>query len=297
MKKSYKSIISICTVLFIILTSFSGTAIKISKESNESDESPTMLGSKYALIIGTGMVSCPYSDYDARDMKNALVKNGWNSLNIKTLIGLTEATKNNILSSIKIWLDARENSNDLVLIFFSGHGKYNKIIAANVIEGIDPEKIEITGQELDEAVSQLESQKIVLIFDSCFSGSFTDIINPLSKPGRIILTACNSVELSRSDTNKLNGIFTYHLVNALNFADGTDKDNDKKISAREAFNYANVRTLLQLQNPQSYYGADADLIIAKKSKAKDKESLEKTMEFDFLKNRMLTIFFDKLRVL
>ena len=97
------------------------------------------------------------------------------------------------------------------------------------MEGIDSNIYTITSQDLDDAFSRLESETIVMIFDSCFTGSFTELINPLSKPGRIIISACNAIELSSSSNELMNGIFTYYFSNALDFGEGltdADKNND-----------------------------------------------------------------------
>jgi len=265
----------------LILVSSTTSASIITKDKNEKiktkDESKPKgdgISNKWALIVGVGIASCPYTTYDALDMKNALIKHGWNTAQIKCLTGLLEASKTNILNKIEGWLDLNEDADDTVLFYFSGHGYYGHICAANIIEGGDPSNYEISSKELDDAFSKLESEKVVIIFDSCMSGSFTDLINPLSKSGRMILSACGSLETSVGSEELKNGLFTYYLSKALNFDDEfgeADTNNDKCVSAEEAFYYAKIRTTISypLQHPKIYDGISGDITITKQSRSRN----------------------------
>lgn len=272
MKKIYPLFI----FLIIILSSFSVNSISRKTEIEKDpiiDDFSSKEENRYALIIGTGVLSCTYSIYDAIDVKNSLNQNNWKQKNIKILTGISginKATKENIIKNIENWLDNKENENDIVLIYFSGEGRYNLIAAADKKPfDEDPSEIEITGEELNSALEKLESNRIVLVFDSCNSGSFTKLSNELTKQGRVIISACKALELSFSNDDLRNGIFTYYFTCALNGIDGfgnIDKNSDGWVSISEAFSFAKPRTILkspitQKQHPQIFNGCSEDIKI------------------------------------
>ena len=265
-----KNLLILLIIISVSFSSFNVFAVSIQNDEltveiyNENVE-------KYALLVGVGIASCPYTIYDVLDMRDALISHGWKNSNIKCLTGLIEASKSSILNNIEGWLDFHEDSNDIVLFYFSGHGSYNHIMGANIISGGDPDKYEISGHELDYSLSKLESKKILVILDSCYSGSFTEIINPVSNPGRMILASCGPLETSTYSPDHQNGIFTFYLSCALDFVHGfsnVDRNKDNWISANEAFSYAKKTVPFSniFQHPHKYDGIPDDLLITKQNK-------------------------------
>jgi len=96
-------------------------------------EEPDGVVERWAVIVGiddyegSGSSDLPWSVEDALDMKNVLISHGWKSDHIKLLIN-SEATGSNIRSAIR-WMDSKEDEDDIVVFFFSGHGFYGNSIA------------------------------------------------------------------------------------------------------------------------------------------------------------------------
>jgi len=122
---------------------------------------------RWAVIVGaSGDI---YGDYDAIDLNDTLVNHGWQADHIKLLIfpayhddrWYIEANKENIINAIR-WMESKEDEDDIVLFFFSCHGGYKEIY---VRWGT------ITCEELNNELNNFESNSMVIIFNSCFSGS------------------------------------------------------------------------------------------------------------------------------
>jgi hypothetical protein len=101
------------------------------------------------------------------------------------------------------WLDENEDSNDVSIFYFAGHGGCNSY-GHEYIRLFDAK---ITDEELDTQLDNLEG-KVIIILDSCKSGGF---IEELHQNKRVILTACSKDELAYQDNNLQSGIFGYFL--------------------------------------------------------------------------------------
>ena len=202
-----------------------------------------------------------------------------------------EATKDNIEDAISDWLDPLEDEDDVVLFYFSGHGCYGYDLAPiDETDGYDeyicPYDIlpysyanNIRDDELDNWLDDLESDNIVVILDSCFSGGFIDraigiesglpptdprdgFTRDLSQSGRVILTGCAEDEYGWEDSALGHGVFTYYILEALDELELTDANGDNEISVEEVFNYAApkvVECMEGYQYPQIDDGYAGDL--------------------------------------
>jgi hypothetical protein len=159
----------------------------------------------------------------------------------------------------------------------------------------------IRDDELDQWLSVLNAGKIVVVLDTCFAGGFLnsmtringesgeetrflasadepneaivndDFSKDISKPGRVVLTACAENEDSNEDADIQNGAFSYFTIDGLrNQGKIADTNSNHEISAQEIFNYAAPLTLsfsqnsshLTVQHPQMYdgYGSQISLL-------------------------------------
>jgi hypothetical protein len=219
-----------------------------------------------------------YTDDDARDIRDTTVNlAGFSSGNVILLIN-SNATKASIESAIN-QLDARENKNTLVVVSFSGHGGQVPDVAPyDEVDGYDefiaPYDTTLTGDniilddELDEWLSRLESEHVVVAVDSCNSGGMIDyagvatgrgigfvlktqgvvaqvaeadgLAADINKKGRVVLVASRTDQESWEFGALNNGVFSYYFVEGFSstIADG---DGNGRISAEEAFSYLECR--------------------------------------------------------
>jgi len=226
--------------------------IKIDEEANQDPGDVNY----YALIIGVEI----YGDHDfnekmikyadkiddgAKKMYDLLnMTENFKEENIKMILN-ENATSEKIKESITTWLDDREDENDVVLIYITGHSW--KIPFANRAKGhafyfsYDVNTSEysenaITDIEFDTCIDTLESEHIVVIFDTCFSGRMLAV----RQQGRTILAAGGRYLFCPvdEDDNLGSGIFTYFLLQA--FSGIADINNDGWVTAKEAFTYAKM---------------------------------------------------------
>ena len=208
-----------------------------------------------------------------------LVAGQTTTCNLKLLVD-SQATKAAIHAAIVNWLDPLEDENTVVVIFFSGHGMYapdddgdendpyDEFLVPYEIEWDDSQgrwrhEMAIRDDELNEWLSVLESQKIVILVDSCFSGgiieaaagearglpwqpSATAEVNAaqwqdgfaqdIQGPGRVILTASAEGQSSWEFGELQDGVFTYYLLEAFR-SPSADANSNGWISAEEAYAY------------------------------------------------------------
>jgi hypothetical protein len=213
------------------------------------------------------------------------------------------ATKTAIREAFR-WLDQWEREDTLVLITFSGHGGYmedappldetdgyDEFIVAAESDGTSDMAGVISDDELAEWLDELESNNIVVIVDSCFSGGMISsqthlpsqrvrtlmpqsdvhlmagdgLVQDISGPGRIIITASSDTQASWEFGALEGGALSYFLIQAL-LDPTTDTDDDGKIAFEEAFNYAASRVdgyvygqTNEHQNPQMSDGIDGNV--------------------------------------
>lgn len=223
----------------------------------------------------------------------------------------SQATKAGIQDAIITWLDAREDENTLVVFFFSGHGMYDLDDNGDENDPYDefivPYDVDcnpcypqvqnpvwlsqtaIRDDELDSWLDQLESKRIIVAVDSCFSGGLVEAsagtIKTLSlgaeMPGplqvgdgfaldvsegdRVVLMASREDQESAELGTLKNGAFSHYLVKAL-WSASADANGDGLVSAEEAFNY--LKDLVDStvfsetgkhQNPQIYDGVPGEV--------------------------------------
>jgi len=222
-----------------------------------------------------------YPTSDAYDGEDVLMTAGaFNSANSVSLLD-AQAIKAAIHAAIVNKLDPLEDENTVVVIFFSGHGMYapddngdendlyDEFIVPYEIEWDSVEErwryeMAISDDELDSWLSVLESQHIVVLIDSCFSGGMIEVSGvsetkglswrPVSQgemtaeqwrdgfardiqgPGRVVLTASAEDQGSWEFGELKNGVFTYYLVEALR-SPSADANSNGWISAEEAYAY------------------------------------------------------------
>jgi hypothetical protein len=161
---------SFCLLLCLLVVSFSADA-----------------ATQRALLIGVsnyeaGLPPLAGSKNDVMLIRELLVhKFGFDRANIQVLID-EQATRQGIFAAVEN-LSKRSGPDDIVLIHFSGHGSQAPDTNGDEPDGFDetilphdsrtPGIADITDDEINTLVSRFDSQSVVVILDSCHSGTGT----------------------------------------------------------------------------------------------------------------------------
>ena len=138
------------------------------------------------------------------------------------------------LNGVRTELAALESASpdDVVVIFFSGHGAPTHHLVAYDTTPLDIEGSGIALDELTERFSAIPARRLVCVLDCCFSGgmgakvlmptvrardlrSTDELLDRMSGQGRIILTASNADQEAWEHAGLGHGFLTYHLIEAL----------------------------------------------------------------------------------
>ncbi len=166
----------------------------------------------------------------------------WGVSNIRLLTD-SSATKSAILSAI-YWLSHNAGPDDTVLFTFSGHGSDGLGGYFCPYDSLpDSYDNDITATELDDALSAINANQVVVVLDCCFAGIFQ---YSMSNNGRVIMMASSWDEESSEYEELEHGVFTYYILQAIDDFGFTDTNGDYELSAEEIFNYA---------GPETYYYA------------------------------------------
>ena len=121
---------------------------------------------------------------------------------------------------------------DIVVLFFSGHGAPSHHLVAHDTNPVDVEGTGLPLAELTERFAAIPARRLICILDCCFSGgmgakvlmpevaarelrSTEDLLQRMSGDGRVILTASNASQEAWEQATLGHGFLTYHLIEAL----------------------------------------------------------------------------------
>jgi hypothetical protein len=165
----------------VVVTNDYGTVeeTRVIHALEEKNASPPITGKSHLVVIGindyTTWQPLNNAQNDAATIANLLTSKYQFSRNNLTTIYNAEATKMAILNTLK-QLDNRVKSNDNVLIYFSGHGIYDKDayegywIPYNAPLRKSSDKF-ISYTEINNALCGLDCQNVYLIADNCYGAN------------------------------------------------------------------------------------------------------------------------------
>lgn len=163
----------------------------------------------------------------------------------------------------------KANYNDLVFIYFAGHGAPDPTRPDNLYllpYDANTKALAATGFPMWDVKTalrrQIKAERVIVVADACHSGgtkdgeanpingSFGDLFTPSR---RVILTAADDNELSYEDAKwgGGHGVFTYNFIEALKGA--ADSDKNGIVTFQEAADYVAVKVKADTngrQNPQ-----------------------------------------------
>ncbi|MGB3546476.1 MAG: caspase family protein [Saprospiraceae bacterium] len=213
-------------------------------------------GKVYALIVGVSTYShmpvLRFPDDDAYRIYGFLKSPEGGAVpdeRLKILID-EDATRANILGELRS-LFRRAGPQDLVFIYFSGHGQPGAFLPIDY-NGTDNK---LYHRELRELLDASPARYKLLLADACHSGSLlsardgsepTDILQryytELSKAaaGTALLMSSKSNETSLESSGLRQGVFSHFLIRGLKGE--ADRDGDRVVTMRELYQYVRERT-------------------------------------------------------
>jgi hypothetical protein len=236
-------------------------------------ELATGQGKRHALVIGINeyrqgvggaLNKLDFAARDAEALARALsVRGGFNPGSV-VLLKDQDATRTRVIESLKS-LRSRVSEEDVVLIYFSGHGSmgtgndgrghYYLIPQDGVLTNLNGTAL--MDDLLEELIGQLPSRQVVIILDACYSGGGTGAIRargaknptlttppaprPLIEPtaGRIFMAASKPEQVAWEDDRRKGGLFTSYVIEGLSGA--ADRDGRGIVTALDLYQFVAPR--------------------------------------------------------
>lgn len=143
-----------------------------------------------------------------------------------------EATRNNIMKALND-LRKKLTENDSLLVFYSGHGEYNKETEASYWLPVDADKDDNTkwleSRSISDQFKLISAKHVLVVADSCFSGTMTRSVNQglsknstrenylnklFEKPSRVLIASGGNEPVTDAG-GKGHSIFSDVLITAL----------------------------------------------------------------------------------
>lgn len=221
----------------------------------------------WAVVIGIDRYQntrhLKYAVNDARAFYDHLIRNNHIPEENVTLLLNEEARLTRLRSILGTRLKNKAGKEDMVIIFFAGHGACEKDVTSPDKDGLekyilpydaDPKDLYASAlpmSEISRIFNRIQSERLIFIADACYSGASGGrtinlagiraniseaFLNRIaSGKGRIILTASGANEVSSEDDKLKHGVFTYFLLEGLRGKADTDKDGI--ITVDEVYRY------------------------------------------------------------
>jgi tetratricopeptide (TPR) repeat protein/uncharacterized caspase-like protein len=217
-------------------------------------------GRTWAVVVGIskyqklpGGQQLQFADRDAALFADAIQKRGVSAQNVKLLTGV-EATSAAIKSAVGNWLARSVSESDTVLIFFSGHGLFEREFGESYLLGYDsdpkdPYGTALSVSELGQALARrIRSGRVLVIADAVrrdffdpesdtnSSRAFEQAFDQLTatRPGLSAIIASGPGEFSREGQRWGGyGVFAKHLADVL--FDGASRTGDLAATTDELY--------------------------------------------------------------
>ena len=207
-------------------------------------------GRKYAVIVGVSkyqdpdIISLRFASADAESVYQFVTHpegGGFPKENVRLLTD-EQATREGIMNTIGIWLPSQVKPDDMVLLFYAGHGGVEPDLTGEEVDGNSKYIIPydanlgslfstaILNSMMTTMLERIHSNQMVFLIDCCYSGGSTsglgdvrsvspagtkvetDVYNDFSGSGRVIISASLPNQLSFELPEWNHGLFTYNLL-------------------------------------------------------------------------------------
>lgn len=176
------------------------------------------------------------------------------------------ATRDHILTVLRKEF-SRSTPDDEIIFVFSGHGVPGGLTC---YETKDASSI-ITYNEIQNIMKSAKARRKVILAMACYSGGLTLPKNKgerrprrrkTEKTSVMLYTSSRADEVSWERSDMRTSFFFTRILQA--FKGAADANNDKKVTARELFNYVNPNVIIDtegLQHPQMWGRFDDSMVV------------------------------------
>ncbi len=175
-------------------------------------------------------------------------------------------------TEIQTAFSSSRRKDDLVLLFFSGHGvkdeRGNLYLTTRITRKTEGGELvkatSVPASFVHDIMSNCRSKRQVVILDCCFSGAFAegllakedhsvDIRKQLGSEGRAVLTSSTSTQYSFEQQGSELSIYTHYLIEGISTG-AADQDKDGMVSVDELHEYAKgkVQEAAPAMKPEIY---------------------------------------------
>lgn len=229
---------------------------------------------RWAVLIGVETYQDPkipalrFSVDDVDALRKVLVERAGYAASNVIVVKEADATIENVRSLLGTQLPRMAGPNDLVLIYFSGHGAAEPSPTGQSDDGTekyllmadsradDLYSTALPVSELARIFGRIKADKLMLAMDCCYSGAAggrgllregmratglsDSYLGALAaSEGTVVITASRANEVSMESPALGHGVFSYLFRQALEGA--ADADRDGIVSAAETFSYVSAR--------------------------------------------------------
>lgn len=250
-----------------------------------------MAEKRYAILIGSSRypdepglaeLRCPENDVDALD---AVLRSPDFGGFTETFVFKNRPSHETLEKIETVLADAGRD--DLVLIYFSGHGKLNP--AGQLCLATVNTKIKALGSTslpvswIKSYFDHSASRKKVFLLDCCYSGAAgkafikgdDDQLRLMSRgQGTFLMTASTGIEVAEEKEGDEFGLFTKHLVQGIRSGEA-DKDEDGFVDMQELYEYVHEKVREEgAQKPMQWWlQGKGKLVIARSGKTLGEKQL------------------------
>jgi len=275
----------------VVAEDVSGRVTEQTMAVNKKDDKGTV----WAVVVGvdtyTNLPHLKYAVKDAVAFNDLLLDTNIVSSSNIFLATDKHANLTNLRTILGTELKKRAGQDDLVIIYFAGHGATERDSRSPDGDGVekyllphdaDPDNLYATALpmgEISHIISRINSDRLIFIADACYSGASGGRTVPLqgirsnlsdaflnriaSGKGRVIMTASGPNEVSVEDDDLQHGVFTYHLMEAMKGK--ADYDTDGFVTVDEAYRYVSEKVpnaTEQQQHPVKKGTVEGQLILS-----------------------------------
>ena len=210
---------------------------------------------RYAIVVGIekypNLPDAAFAERDAETVREHLLAMGYPSRNVVLLTG-TAASRAGLAKNLETWLPNNVKENGSVFFYYAGYGAPDPTNDETYIvpsDG-DPQYLADTAyplKRLYEKLSALKARQIVVVLDSCFSGSggrsvlakgtrpLVMKVDTATVPQDLtIFAAASGSQITGTLEDQGHGTFTYFFLKGLS---GAAKDSSGAVTANSLYTY------------------------------------------------------------